>query len=158
MMTRVKHEVKRSRAPLYLGIEAGGTRTVALLAGADAQRVCRLEAGPANLRLLDDRQLARHLRSMAKSFPRPTAVAIGLAGARTEADRARISQAAAKVWPGVPCYPTNDLETALMAADEKSLGKGAVRPRAARASPDASPRAPHAPNAPPGMPHALPRV
>ena len=49
-----------------------------------------------------------------------------MAGARTEADRQRIRAAAAKVWPKVPCYATNDLETAL-AAD--SLRPGRNRPR-----------------------------
>src|SRR5439155_26475085 len=75
-------------------------------------------AGPANLRLLTDSQLSRHFRTIANGLPRPDAVAIGMAGARTEADRERIRRAAVKVWPGVPCYATNDLETALMAADD----------------------------------------
>ena len=58
MMTRVKNAPKGPPAPLYLGIDAGGTRTVALLAGVEARPARRLEMGPANLRLLDDRQLA----------------------------------------------------------------------------------------------------
>src|SRR5947209_8635141 len=37
---------------------------------------------------------------------------------KSETDRERIRRAAAKVWPGIPCYATNDLETALMAADD----------------------------------------
>ena len=41
-----------------------------------------------------------------------------MAGARTAYDRDRIRRAAAKVWPGVPCFATNDLETAVMAADD----------------------------------------
>ena len=47
-----------------------------------------------------------------------------MAGARTEADRARIRRAAASAWPGAPCYATNDLETALMAADAPRLKLG----------------------------------
>src|SRR4051812_35567074 len=104
---------KKSAQPLFLGIEGGGTRTVALLADAEGRRLHRLEAGPANLRLLSDAQLLRLLRSMAAAFPRPDAVAIGLAGARTDGDLQRIRSAAAKVWPRVSCHPTNDLETAL---------------------------------------------
>jgi len=50
-------------------------------------------------------------------LPKPTALGIAMAGARTEVDRERIRRAAAKVWPGVPCCATNDLETALEAAD-----------------------------------------
>src|SRR5262245_34321899 len=101
--------------PVFLGIECGGTRTVAL---AHACLSRRMEFGPANLRLLDDAQLIRHFRAIARNFARPAAVGIGMAGARTESDRARIRRAAAKAWPEVPCYATNDLETALMAAEE----------------------------------------
>ncbi|MFM2082773.1 MAG: hypothetical protein RL380_1464, partial [Verrucomicrobiota bacterium] len=102
--------------PLFLGIEGGGTRTVALLADAYGQLVKRVEAGPANLRLLTDAQLLKHFRALAKNFPRPTALGIGLAGVRTEADRQRIISMASKVWPRVPCVATDDLETALAAA------------------------------------------
>lgn len=77
----------------------------------------QLEAGPANLRLLDDAQLIRHFHGIARALLQPNALAIGMAGARTEADWARIRKAAAKAWPGVPCHATNDLETALMAAE-----------------------------------------
>src|SRR5205807_407062 len=73
--------------------------------------------GPANLRLLSDAQLVEHFRPIGNSLPKPTAIVIGMAGARTEADRERIRRAAAKVWPGVLCYATNDLELAIVAAD-----------------------------------------
>lgn len=76
------------------------------------------EAGPANIRLLNDGQLHRHFRSIARALPKPDALAIGMAGARTVADWSRIRRVAAKAWPDVPCYATNDLETALMAAEE----------------------------------------
>src|SRR6266699_3923373 len=99
-----------------LGIEGGGTRTVALLAKGQGQPSRRLEFGPANIKLLTDRQLIRHFRSIAEAFPRPDALGIGLAGASCEADRKRIRSAASKVWPGVPCCATSDLETALAAA------------------------------------------
>ena len=105
-------------ATLFLGIECGGTRTVALLADSAGNQLQRLEAGPANLRLLPDAQLLRHFRDLAKNFPPPAALGIGMAGARTEADRNRIRAAAARVWLRVPCTATNDLETALAAAGE----------------------------------------
>jgi len=104
-------------SPLFLGVEAGATRTVALLADSHGKPLRRIQAGPANLRLLNDEQLARRLRGIASRLPRPVAIAIGMAGARTEADRKRIRRAAAKVWPNVPCFAANDLETALEAAD-----------------------------------------
>ena len=112
----MKVEAGKASTPLYFGIEAGGTRTVALADGGGV--ASQKEFGPANLRLLNDEELARHFRTIAKAFPKPHAIAIGMAGARTEADRARIRKAAAKAWKNVPCYATNDLETALMAAEQ----------------------------------------
>jgi N-acetylmuramic acid 6-phosphate etherase len=105
-------------ASAYLGIECGGTRTTALLATA-GQSVLRAEFGPSNLRLLDDAALATHFSavdSIRRQASAPLAgLAIGMAGARTDSDRQRIRAAAAKIWPNVPCYATNDLETALAA-------------------------------------------
>jgi N-acetylmuramic acid 6-phosphate etherase len=70
---------------------------------------------------MDDAGLARHftaINSLCQRAAAPLAgVAIGMAGARTQSDRRRIRAAAAKVWPNVPCYATNDLETALAAAE-----------------------------------------
>lgn len=108
--------MKERHKAVFLGIEAGATRTVAIMADADGQRLRRATAGPANLKLLDDRALPAHFKALAKLFPKPTSLAIGMAGARTERDFARIRQAATRAWPNVPCYVTNDLETALAAA------------------------------------------
>src|SRR5207237_10894307 len=101
--------------PIFLGIEGGGTRTVALLTHSDGKVLRRLEAGPANLKLLTDAQLIRHLRSLATASLRPNALAIGLAGAWAESDRQRIRRAAAKVWAGISCCRSRDLETAVTA-------------------------------------------
>ena len=99
-----------------LGIEGGGTRTVALLADGGGRVLRRLETGPANMKLLTEAQLTRQFRSIAAALPAPDALGIGLSGAWVEADFRRIRSAAAKAWPGIPCYATNDLETALTAA------------------------------------------
>jgi N-acetylmuramic acid 6-phosphate etherase len=109
-----------------LGIEGGATRTVALMTDGHGAELHRVEAGPANLKLLTDAQLAGLLKSLAASLPRPHALAIGLAGAWTEEDRKRIRTAASKVWPGAACYATNDLETAITAA---ALGAREPSPR-----------------------------
>jgi N-acetylmuramic acid 6-phosphate etherase len=101
---------------VVLGIECGGTHTVALAATGQGIELSRSEFGPANLRLLSDAELQRHFRVIARKMPRPNALAIGMAGARTEQDRKRIRDAAAGAWKGVPCTATNDLETALKAA------------------------------------------
>ena len=127
-MAAMKHEAN-SRPPAYLGIEAGGTRMVGLFEAGDGSPVRRAEAGPANLRLLSDAQLAGRFREISSAFPKPDAMAIGMAGARAESDRERIRRAAAKVWPKVPCLATNDLETALMAADNATGSKQQDIPR-----------------------------
>jgi N-acetylmuramic acid 6-phosphate etherase len=117
---------KSNPAPAYLGIECGGTRTTVLLSPGAGQSVLRAEFGPANLRLLDAAALAAHFKAI-DGIRQPGAaplagIAIGMAGARTESDRQRIRAAAEKIWPGVPCYATHDLETAL-AAQRPGAGK-----------------------------------
>src|SRR5262245_646522 len=116
MSSRVAHPTER----LFLGIEGGGTRTTALLVDEEMRIVDRLESGPANLKLLSDVELTRHLRAIAAAVAAPDAVAIGLAGAWVETDRQRLHLAAAKAWPRVACYATNDLEVALTAAEDGS--------------------------------------
>ncbi len=121
---------------VFLGIEAGGTHTVA--AALEPATVSpssaigpslRMEFGPANLRLVSDEQLTRRFREIAKAMPEPISIAIGMAGARTETDRQRIRNAAAKVWPDVPCCATNDLETALAAAESGRGQRAAAQAR-----------------------------
>lgn len=107
--------------PFFLGLEAGGTRTTVCLADGNLRPLLELTGGPANVRLLTDEQLTRHFRSFDLRGHRPAAIAIGMAGARTEADWRRIRQAAGKAWPGIPCVATNDLETALMAAPRDAV-------------------------------------
>ncbi len=114
-------------SPVFLGIEGGGTRTVALLVGADGRLLKRFEAGPANFKLLTEAQLLRRLREVRaefEAFPKPASIAIGLAGARAEPEWRLIRAASAKAWPGVPCRATHDLETALVAGAERQRTKG----------------------------------
>lgn len=115
----------------YLGVECGATRSVALLAPGGDQPALRAEFGPANLRLLDDTELMAHFTEIkafqTKSVASLAGIAIGMAGMRTETDRQRIRTNAAKVWPGVPCYATNDLETALAAGEFDEKSKAAAR-------------------------------
>ena len=100
---------------------------MALLADADGRLLKRFEAGPANFKLLTAPQLVRRLREVRAAFtgfPKPAAVAIGLAGARGEAEWQAIRAAAAQVWPEVSCHATHDLETALAAAETRQKAKG----------------------------------
>ncbi len=122
----MKRKSSKKERPSYLAIEAGGTRTVAL---SDQFPAWRKEFGPANLRLISDTDLARHFRIISLEFPRPAAIAIGMAGARTEADRERIRNAASIAWPSVPCIATNDLETALLAAEPPARNASDDMPR-----------------------------
>lgn len=104
----------------FLGIEGGATRTVALLADVQGNLVRRTESGPANLRLLSDSQLLRRFQELARSFSRPAAIGIGMAGARDAQDWDRVAKVAGKVWPNVPCRVRHDLATALAAAESQS--------------------------------------
>ncbi|HKQ36674.1 MAG TPA: N-acetylmuramic acid 6-phosphate etherase [Verrucomicrobiae bacterium] len=115
--------MKERSKPAFLGIECGATRTVALMADPDGRLLRRTMAGAANLRLVDDKALVAHLKMLAKGFLKPSSIAIGMAGARTERDFSRIREAAARTWPDVPCYATNDLETALAAAPVSENGR-----------------------------------
>ncbi len=120
--------MQRNSHALFLGIEGGGTRSTLVLVDAQDRLIAELQGGPANLKLLSDRQLQWLLKSFAARLPKGlalAALAIGLAGARSENDKDRIRRAAARVWPRVPCLATNDLETALAAA-------GAVKAATAR--------------------------
>ncbi|MBI4662691.1 MAG: N-acetylmuramic acid 6-phosphate etherase [Verrucomicrobia bacterium] len=109
--------LKSSARPLFLGIDSGATRSVAILADDTGHALKRVEAGPANIKLLTNHQLALHLRALANEFAAPSAIGIGMAGVRKAEDERRILQAASKVWPHAPCAVAHDLEIALRAAD-----------------------------------------
>jgi N-acetylmuramic acid 6-phosphate etherase len=108
--------------PVFLGIEGGGTRSTAVLTDAQGAVLCELQGGPANLVLMSDRQLLWMMKGFAARLDMSGRhldnLAVGLAGARSQQHLERIERAASRVWPGVPCLATNDLETALAAAPE----------------------------------------
>ena len=104
--------------PVFLGIECGGTRTVALLVrGAE---FWRMEAGGANLCLISDAQMLRLFRQVnawrLSLTPTLDALAIGMAGARTPVEKQRILDGARQIWPEWPIQTASDLETGLAAA------------------------------------------
>ena len=105
-------------APVFLGVEGGASHTVAIFADSQGRYLKRLEAGPGNVCLLTDRQLLGLFRDIAREGPSPSAIAVGMSGARTEGDRQRIRTAAQQVWPGIPCAATHDLDTALAAVGD----------------------------------------
>jgi N-acetylmuramic acid 6-phosphate etherase len=99
-----------------LGIEGTASATVALLADGQGRVLCRREAGPGHVKLLTDDQLLALFRDLSRSLAKPNALALGLAGASSRADRARVRSVAGKVWPAVPCHATSDFGIALAAA------------------------------------------
>jgi N-acetylmuramic acid 6-phosphate etherase len=112
----------------FLGIECGGTRTVVLFGPDTGGGWRRAEFGPANLRLLDDAGLVRHFKAIKRTVAAAFGgMVVGMAGARTEKDRRRIRAAAGKVWRNLPVYVTNDLETALAAAEVETASKNVAR-------------------------------
>ncbi len=117
-----------ANSPALLGLECGGTRTVALMADGDLNSVARVDAGPANLRLVSDEQLTAHFRALAGQLPMPSAIGVGMAGVRDRRDCDRVERLLEQVWPGVPRRVDHDLESALAAAELAP----ARRPPAAR--------------------------
>ena len=101
----------------FLGVEGGGTRTVALLADRRGRIISRLESGSLNLKLSSDAAVLHRLREIKRGLaPRPTSLALCLAGCRTTADHFRARALAEQVWPGVPAYVGSDTDSALAAA------------------------------------------
>lgn len=105
-----------SPADLLLGLECGGTHTVALVATPDFQQVQRITAGACNLRLVTDDQLLQHFAGIARQIPAVAAIGVGMAGVRDAADIRRVLRTLAEVWPGCPAEVDHDLESALSAA------------------------------------------
>jgi N-acetylmuramic acid 6-phosphate etherase len=117
--------------PILLGIETGATKSVAIVATPALRELKRIEFGPANLRLISDKDFLRQLHELKSKIPSPTFIGIGLPGMRTEADSARVAKILNKAWPGVPARVTNDVDLILHAAElhepaSKHLAKVAV--------------------------------
>jgi N-acetylmuramic acid 6-phosphate etherase len=98
---------------ILLGIECGGTRTVALAVGPGSRVKRRLELGPCNLRLVDDARLEAHFRNVSGQVPQPSAIGIGMAGVRDARDCNRVQRVLNRVWPGIPAKIDHDLESAI---------------------------------------------
>lgn len=104
----------------YLGIEGGGTRTVAIVLNEPGNMLRRAEFGPGNARLLSDKDLRTLLQRIAGFCRAPVGIGAGLAGVRDEADRTKVSKAILSIWGNLPVVVTHDLAVALAAADDVS--------------------------------------
>jgi N-acetylmuramic acid 6-phosphate etherase len=91
---------------MRLGIEGGGTKTIALTS--DGQR---RTFGPLNLKLVTDRQILAVFRRF-----EPERAAVCLAGCRTEVDRRRVRDLAKRAWPKAEVFVGNDLDSGMAAA------------------------------------------
>ncbi len=116
----MRQKLKKAISPVFLGIECGGTRTVALLTDAQGRLLRREESGPANFRLITDQQMKTLFAGIAGRFDQPVAIGIGMAGVRDDPDHDRILKIAGKIWPRIPCAVSHDLETALAATEGES--------------------------------------
>src|SRR5687768_14692502 len=112
-----KSEIRNLKSEMLLGIETGGTKTIAITATPDFKQIARHELGPANLRLISDKDFLALLSDLKKKVGTPAAIGIGLPGLRTEADRSRVGKLLDKVWQGVRSEITNDLELVIHAAE-----------------------------------------
>jgi len=106
------------RSTLFLGIEGGATRTIAVLIDASNQVLKRTETGPCNLRLLKDTQILRLLRQLHSKIgaTRISAVGLFLAGCRTPLDEKRMLNLLKSVWPQARHIVGNDTLSAFAAA------------------------------------------
>jgi N-acetylmuramic acid 6-phosphate etherase len=101
----------------FLGIEGGGTRTVALLADAHGAIHKRLELGPLNLKLASDADVLHRLREIKRRVVvRPACWSLCLAGCRTPADHQHLGALAKHIWPRVPVYIGSDLDSGFAVA------------------------------------------
>lgn len=101
---------------ILLGIEGGGTRTATLLVDDHAENevLADFSTGPGNPHLLPGEALDAHFREIRERLPvAPEAIGVGMAGVRSEGDRARVAAAVSRVWPGTPATVGDDLLIAL---------------------------------------------
>ena len=107
-----------ARGEVFVGIDCGGTRCVVISADPLFRIRDRFELAGANLRLVSDTRFLELLIAVRNRIPEPTGLGIGLAGARSAADIARVSRLVQEVWPGLPHAVDHDLGAALRAAGD----------------------------------------
>lgn len=115
---------------LLLGVDGGGSKTVALLAGRAGQLLGRGRAGASNYHSVGAEHACAELRrAIASAFdaarivPRPpAAICLGLAGVDRPEDRALFQNWAAHEWPGIPVIVVADAELVLHAGTPEGRG------------------------------------
>jgi N-acetylglucosamine kinase-like BadF-type ATPase len=104
-----------------LGIDVGGTKTVALLGGHDGRTVATARGPGANFQIARELELQEVLRSVideaaAEGGARPSAICLGIAGVDRPADADIVRRIVRRIEPGARVLVVNDALIALEAA------------------------------------------
>jgi len=110
-------KVRDSKKRLYLGIEGGSTKTVALLIDEAGRVVQRVKAPPCNIKLLDDRQIVSLWEGIREHMRGPSPfIGMFVAGCVSPSDEARVKRLVQKVWPGTAMLVGRDTDSGFAAA------------------------------------------
>ena len=113
-----------------LGIDAGGSKTVALLADGDGRPLGRSEGGGANLRTHGELEVEKVLYGLLEKLPaearRADAVAIGMAGADRPEDADVLRAILARLGFPERVVVTNDARIAFVAGSPSRVGLALV--------------------------------
>lgn len=117
-------------AETVLGIDAGGSKTVALLADSSGQVIARAEGGGANLRTHGELGVEKVLYGLLERLPsearRASAVAIGIAGADRPEDGEVLRTILARLGFRDRAVVTNDARIAFVAGSTARVGLALV--------------------------------
>ncbi|MDI9400412.1 MAG: N-acetylmuramic acid 6-phosphate etherase [Limisphaerales bacterium] len=103
-----------------LGIEGGGTHTVALWADETGGLLRKMEFGCGNVRLLDDHsllQLFREIQNAGSDLPPSQSICAAMAGAVNDADKKRVLNLAQSIFGTAFSGVYSDLQSPLFAAE-----------------------------------------
>ena len=114
-----------------LGIDAGGTKTVALLADETGRVVSRAEGGGANLRTHGELGVEKVLHHVLEAVeepgrPRPEALAMGIAGADRPEDEVVLRSILRRLGFREKVVVTNDARIAFVAGSSSRVGLALV--------------------------------
>lgn len=112
--------LENSSTPTVLGIEGGGTHTVALWADETGNHLRRMEFGCGNVRLLDDQallQLFREIQEAGSDLPSPQNICAAMAGAVNDDDKKRVLNLGRSIFSTAFSEVYSDLQSPLFAAE-----------------------------------------